>query len=184
MMSYGRRHEEYRIRAFKCKRCCWFALVALTVIIVLLGAIPRPQQKMRLLLQNTILNDKKGMEALRMVIRSPSAYWMNQMPSGIVEVKIAAVAFALRVRVKVANMLAFLQDQAFRYARQTLDAMVKLSYRRVARSKQEFDIYNGPAWDCIMGTSFGSFVTHSLGCFLYFSVDKDARDRATIRGKD
>lgn len=37
---------------------------------------------------------------------------------------------------------------------------------------QEFDGVYGPAWHCIVGTSFGSFVTHSVGGFLYFSMDK------------
>ncbi|CAK9172242.1 unnamed protein product [Ilex paraguariensis] len=36
----------------------------------------------------------------------------------------------------------------------------------------EFDSSYGPAWHCIVGTSFGSYVTHSLGGFLYFSIDK------------
>lgn len=37
---------------------------------------------------------------------------------------------------------------------------------------KDFDTTYGPAWHCIVGTSFGSYVTHSLGGFLYFSVDK------------
>lgn len=37
---------------------------------------------------------------------------------------------------------------------------------------QEFDGVYGPAWHCIVGTSFGSFVTHSVGGFMYFSMDK------------
>jgi len=37
---------------------------------------------------------------------------------------------------------------------------------------QEFDSTYGPAWHCIVGTSFGSYVTHSVGGFLYFSIDK------------
>ena len=37
---------------------------------------------------------------------------------------------------------------------------------------QEFDKGYGPAWHCIVGSSFGSFVTHSTGCFIYFSMDK------------
>lgn len=37
--------------------------------------------------------------------------------------------------------------------------------------EQEFDKVYGPAWHCIVGSSFGSFVTHSTGCFLYFSMD-------------
>lgn len=36
---------------------------------------------------------------------------------------------------------------------------------------QEFDGVYGPAWHCIVGTSFGSFVTHSVGGFIYFSMD-------------
>ncbi|KAG8492433.1 hypothetical protein CXB51_009719 [Gossypium anomalum] len=38
--------------------------------------------------------------------------------------------------------------------------------------KKEFDALYGPAWHCIVGKSFGSFVTHAGGGFLYFSVDK------------
>ncbi|KAK3442570.1 hypothetical protein EUGRSUZ_B02950 [Eucalyptus grandis] len=41
-----------------------------------------------------------------------------------------------------------------------------------AMSRMEFDCSYGPAWRCIVGTSFGSYVTHSLGGFLYFSIDK------------
>ncbi|KAG6765960.1 hypothetical protein POTOM_030023 [Populus tomentosa] len=37
---------------------------------------------------------------------------------------------------------------------------------------EEFDAAYGPAWHCIVGTSFGSYVTHSTGGFLYFSIDK------------
>ena len=37
---------------------------------------------------------------------------------------------------------------------------------------QEFDALYGPAWHCIAGKSFGSFVTHASGGFLYFSLDK------------
>lgn len=35
---------------------------------------------------------------------------------------------------------------------------------------QEFDGTHGPGWQCIVGTDFGSFVTHCSGCFIYFSV--------------
>lgn len=36
---------------------------------------------------------------------------------------------------------------------------------------QEFDSAYGPAWHCVVGKSFGSFVTHSPGGFVYFSLD-------------
>ncbi|CAA6659386.1 unnamed protein product [Spirodela intermedia] len=66
-----------------------------------------------------------------------------------------------------------LQRRAFRCARQVLGSMPKLDSKRLALTlKKEFDSTYGPAWHCIVGTSFGSYVTHSLGGFLYFSVDK------------
>ncbi|KAM0026300.1 putative dynein ATPase [Helianthus debilis subsp. tardiflorus] len=37
---------------------------------------------------------------------------------------------------------------------------------------REFDKVYGPAWHCIVGSNFGSFVTHATGCFLYFSMEK------------
>ena len=27
-----------------------------------------------------------------------------------------------------------------------------------------------PGWQCIVGTDFGSFVTHHSGCFIYFGI--------------
>ena len=35
---------------------------------------------------------------------------------------------------------------------------------------QEFDKLYDPGWQCIVGIDFGSFVTHQLGCFIYFSI--------------
>ncbi|EPS65984.1 hypothetical protein M569_08794, partial [Genlisea aurea] len=40
------------------------------------------------------------------------------------------------------------------------------------KAADEFDSKYGPAWNCVVGTSFGSYVTHSAGGFLYFSIDK------------
>ncbi|KAG6399047.1 hypothetical protein SASPL_140521 [Salvia splendens] len=68
-----------------------------------------------------------------------------------------------------------LQNHAFKTARDIIDSMasLKLDSKRLALSlKKEFDSTYGPAWHCIVGTSFGSYVTHSLGGFLYFSIDK------------
>ncbi|XP_012845966.1 PREDICTED: dynein light chain, cytoplasmic [Erythranthe guttata] len=45
-------------------------------------------------------------------------------------------------------------------------------YDKILLDSQEFDTTYGPAWHCIVGTSFGSYVTHSIGGFLYFSIDK------------
>ncbi|KAJ8646743.1 hypothetical protein MRB53_008491 [Persea americana] len=79
----------------------------------------------------------------------------------------------LNVCVRASDMPYALQDRAFRCARESLDSMPKLDTKRLALSlKKEFDTSCGPAWHCIVGTSFGSYVTHSLGGFLYFSIDK------------
>ncbi|XP_052185901.1 dynein light chain 1, cytoplasmic [Diospyros lotus] len=80
----------------------------------------------------------------------------------------------LNVRVRASDMPLPLQNRAFRCARDNLDSMPgKLDSKRLALAlKKEFDSLYGPAWHCIVGTSFGSYVTHSLGGFLYFSIDK------------
>ncbi|KAK4767892.1 hypothetical protein SAY87_003033 [Trapa incisa] len=38
---------------------------------------------------------------------------------------------------------------------------------RFADRAEEFDAAYGPAWHCIVGVNFGSFVTHSVGGFMY-----------------
>jgi dynein light chain LC8-type len=49
----------------------------------------------------------------------------------------------------------------------------KADNKRLAHAlKKDFDSAYGPAWHCIVGTSFGSYVTHSTGGFLYFQIDK------------
>ncbi|KAK9091508.1 hypothetical protein Sjap_024685 [Stephania japonica] len=81
----------------------------------------------------------------------------------------------MNVRVRAADMPLPLQNQAFRCATHSLNSMPnnKLDSKRLALTlKKEFDSLYGPAWHCIVGTSFGSYVTHSLGGFLYFSIDK------------
>ncbi|KAL5208215.1 hypothetical protein ABZP36_032650 [Zizania latifolia] len=81
------------------------------------------------------------------------------------------------VRVLSADMPPALQRRAFRCARDELAGMPhsprRLQPKRLALAlKKEFDTAYGPAWHCIVGTSFGSYVTHARGGFLYFSVDK------------
>ncbi|XP_065866502.1 uncharacterized protein [Euphorbia lathyris] len=44
--------------------------------------------------------------------------------------------------------------------------------RKLEKELKEFDSTYGPAWLCIVETSFGFYVTHSIGGFLYFSIDK------------
>ncbi|XP_061358862.1 uncharacterized protein LOC133303036 [Gastrolobium bilobum] len=72
-----------------------------------------------------------------------------------------------------ADMAPFMQIHAVDCARKAFDSMEKFTSKTLALSlKKEFDGVYGPAWHCIVGTSFGSFVTHSVGGFLYFSIDQ------------
>ncbi|VAI57509.1 unnamed protein product [Triticum turgidum subsp. durum] len=77
------------------------------------------------------------------------------------------------VRVRAADMPVVLQQRAIRLAYDAVSATPRADGKRLALAlKKEFDTSYGPAWHCIVGTSFGSYVTHTLGGFLYFSVDK------------
>ncbi|KAL0337426.1 UNVERIFIED_CONTAM: Dynein light chain, cytoplasmic [Sesamum calycinum] len=84
-----------------------------------------------------------------------------------------SAAELLEVRVLASDMPALMQVHAFCCARTTFESLEKFSSKHMAYNiKKEFDKVYGPAWHCIVGSSFGSFVTHSTGCFLYFSMEK------------
>ncbi|KAL1537773.1 putative dynein light chain [Salvia divinorum] len=91
------------------------------------------------------------------------------------EVKLAALAISFNIRLRSADMPLPMQERALRHARALLDAAAHLRRPNptlLSRSlKKEFDSVYGPAWHCVAGKSFGSFVTHSPGGFLYFSID-------------
>lgn len=92
-----------------------------------------------------------------------------------VETRIAeSVAESVNAKVKAADMPSEMQVHAFRCARMAYDSQTDgFSSKQLAFAiKKEFDKAYGPAWHCIVGTNFGSFVTHSVGGFLYFSMDK------------
>uniref|UniRef100_A0A7N0VEU1 Dynein light chain n=1 Tax=Kalanchoe fedtschenkoi TaxID=63787 RepID=A0A7N0VEU1_KALFE len=75
-------------------------------------------------------------------------------------------------RIVAVDMPPFMQIHAIDCARKAYDSLEKFTSKSLALSlKKEFDGAYGPAWHCIVGTSFGSFVTHSVGGFLYFSLD-------------
>ncbi|KAB1216584.1 Dynein light chain, cytoplasmic [Morella rubra] len=90
------------------------------------------------------------------------------------KVKLAATAISLNVRLRPSDMPALMQDHALRYSRSLLDSapISRPNPTHLARAlKKEFDALYGLAWHCVVGTSFGSFVTHSPGGFVYFSID-------------
>ncbi|KAH7429755.1 hypothetical protein KP509_09G064900 [Ceratopteris richardii] len=102
-----------------------------------------------------------------------ASIYFDYKPPPVAEVNIAAIAETLNIRIKAADMSVSMQEHAFRCARESLDTVGKTHSKRIAYTlKKEFDRVYGPAWHCIVGTSFGSYVTHSLGGFVYFSLDK------------
>ncbi|KAF8083012.1 hypothetical protein N665_0795s0009 [Sinapis alba] len=78
------------------------------------------------------------------------------------------------VRVRASDMPLSVQNRAFSLSRELLNATPgKADNKRLALAlKKDFDSAYGPAWHCIVGTSFGSYVTHSIGGFIYFQIDK------------
>ncbi|OAY48139.1 uncharacterized protein LOC110617019 [Manihot esculenta] len=91
------------------------------------------------------------------------------------QAKLAALTVHLNIRLRSADMSGAMQERAFQRTRAVLDANLekKPNPTRIAMClKKEFDTVYGPAWHCVIGQSFGSFVTHASGGFLYFSVDK------------
>ncbi|XP_057728370.1 uncharacterized protein LOC130944193 [Arachis stenosperma] len=85
---------------------------------------------------------------------------------------LSSVTAYLQVKVLVSDMPSFMQLHAFRSARRTFDSLEQFSSKHIAHNiKKEFDKAYGPVWHCIVGSSFGSFVTHATGCFLYFSME-------------
>ncbi|CAH9078794.1 unnamed protein product [Cuscuta europaea] len=76
------------------------------------------------------------------------------------------------VKVVAVDMPPYMQIHAVGCARKVFDSLEKFTSKALAFSlKKEFDGVYGPAWHCIVGKSFGSFVTHSVGGFIYFSMD-------------
>ncbi|KAM5570616.1 hypothetical protein ABKV19_011322 [Rosa sericea] len=94
--------------------------------------------------------------------------------SGQVQLNRLADVFANNgVKVVSVDMPPFMQIHAVECARKTCDSLEKFTSKTLALTlKKEFDGVYGPAWHCIVGTSFGSFVTHSVSGFMYFSMDQ------------
>ncbi|KAK2966290.1 hypothetical protein RJ640_018101 [Escallonia rubra] len=105
--------------------------------------------------------------------KSVSIVESRKSVSHVETTNVASVAAFLQVKVLVTDMPVSMQVHAFRCARGTYDSLEKFSSKQMAYNmKKEFDKVYGPAWHCIVGSSFGSFVTHSTGGFLYFSMEK------------
>ncbi|KOM43607.1 dynein light chain, cytoplasmic-like [Vigna umbellata] len=98
----------------------------------------------------------------------------NPNPSQTI-MRLASLAIGFNVRLKSSDMPAHMQEHALRHTRSLLSLSTpspKLSNTLIARAlKKEFDTKYGLAWHCVVGKSFGSFVSHTGGGFIYFSID-------------
>ncbi|OWM65350.1 uncharacterized protein LOC116215004 [Punica granatum] len=117
-------------------------------------------------------NEAAEMTARRSSVSSSMASGMRRRSFCGMQVELGDVFASSGVKVVSVDMPPFMQIHAVDCARKARDSLEKFSCKSLAFNlKKEFDGVYGPAWHCIVGTSFGSFVTHSVGGFMYFSMD-------------
>ncbi len=71
--------------------------------------------------------------------------------------------------IKNADMSEEMQQHAIDVANQALDRH-NIERDIAAYIKKEFDKKFNPTWHCIVGRSFGSYITHESKHFIYFYV--------------
>ncbi|KAL1538344.1 dynein light chain 1, cytoplasmic-like [Salvia divinorum] len=65
-----------------------------------------------------------------------------------------------------------MQIQAMASASHALDLYDALDCKSIASHiKKEFDRKYGSGWQCLVGSKFGCFFTHSKGSFIYFTLE-------------
>ncbi|KAL9264240.1 Dynein light chain LC6, flagellar outer arm-like protein [Drosera capensis] len=65
-----------------------------------------------------------------------------------------------------------MQIQAMASASQALDLYDVLDCRSIAAHiKKEFDKRHGEGWQCVVGSNFGCFFSHTKGTFVYFTLE-------------
>ncbi|XP_042020985.1 dynein light chain 1, cytoplasmic-like [Salvia splendens] len=64
-----------------------------------------------------------------------------------------------------------MQIQAMASASHALDLYDVLDCKSIASHiKKDFDNTYGSGWQCVVGSKFGCFFTHSKGSFIYFTL--------------
>ncbi|CAA6665983.1 unnamed protein product [Spirodela intermedia] len=65
-----------------------------------------------------------------------------------------------------------MQVQAMSAASYALDLFDVSDCKSIAAHiKKEFDKIYGPGWQCVVGSNFGCFFTHTKGTFIYFRLE-------------
>ncbi|KAG2305956.1 hypothetical protein Bca4012_084795 [Brassica carinata] len=76
-----------------------------------------------------------------------------------------------KAKVEDTDMPVKMQMQALKIASQSLDLFdVSDCQSLAAHVKKEFDERYGSGWQCVVGSNFGCFFTHSKGTFIYFHL--------------
>ncbi|WZN67277.1 light chain of dynein [Chloropicon roscoffensis] len=92
-------------------------------------------------------------------------------PSSRVETSLGSSMSPLRATVLRADMSTDAVALAVQVATDAILLAGAEDHRGIAKTlKEEFDRELMPAWQCVVGQRFGSFVTHASGTFVYFTV--------------
>ncbi|KAJ4708453.1 Dynein light chain [Melia azedarach] len=77
-----------------------------------------------------------------------------------------------KAMIKETDMPVKMQIQAMASASQALDLYDVFDCISIATHiKKEFDKIYGGGWQCVVGSNFGCFFTHTKGTFMYFSLE-------------
>ncbi|XP_031488578.1 dynein light chain 1, cytoplasmic-like [Nymphaea colorata] len=77
-----------------------------------------------------------------------------------------------RALIQDTDMPTKMQIHAMTSASHALDLYDVLDCKSIAAHiKKEFDAIYGSGWQCVVGSNFGCFFTHSEGTFIYFCLE-------------
>lgn len=77
-----------------------------------------------------------------------------------------------KASIKETDMPVKMQIQAMASASEALDLYDVVDSISIATHiKKEFDKIYGGGWQCVVGSNFGCYFTHTHGTFIYFSLE-------------
>lgn len=94
---------------------------------------------------------------------------MQQPPQAQPRKTDALSAQDIKTVIKIADMPEEMQQRAMDVARQAAEKN-NLEKDIASSIKREFDKKYSPFWHCVVGSNFGSYVTHQPKHFAYFTV--------------
>ncbi|KAL4318644.1 hypothetical protein GQ457_18G000860 [Hibiscus cannabinus] len=76
-----------------------------------------------------------------------------------------------KAKIKETDMAEKMQNQAMAFASQALDLYdVSDCISIASHIKKDFDKKYGGGWQCVVGSNFGCFFTHTKETFVYFAL--------------